>query len=148
MSEFKFSFNIFLSTYSELNVDSPRDFDDELKKNILETYKKYNKDYVVFIEEVANLLNMSEKHKNIYLKQNVKCTMCDKNYKYDKEPFIIIRKYENNEDITKEMCKECIYNCRCGCMCNYKNDPYDDTIYIDDKNDESIYYCEKCVSDE
>lgn len=141
--ENKFSFEIFVNAYNEINY--PRkcynlSFKD--KHEIDKIYEKNSYDYKKFINEISKYLNISNEDVNKYLNKEIICVICNNNYPYDYESFINYYDY-NNKYLNYNMCYNCIYKkIKCN-KCNNEicsKNPYIN-IYIDENYN---YFCENC----
>jgi hypothetical protein len=133
------NFEWFLDTYDRLN--NPKrlsELDTSILDQITKLYRLYENDYKLFIENVFQLLNINEKDKLIYLKQEKYCIYCIKNYPITLDPFLTILN-QKEEDITHQICSKCLPRIKLCNICRCDPDPYNTIYFVDNK-----LICLKC----
>ena len=107
----------------------------------------YYDNFKEFINQICIKYDFLDKYKDIFLKQEKRCVLCNINYPNLLDTCRYVYSYENGLEITKICCIDCIHN-KCNincykCKCSFK-DPYTNTnIYVNQKK----VYCYCCYSD-
>lgn len=141
----KFSFEIFVNAYNEINYPK-KCYELSLKdKNTIDKlYEENFNNYKKFINAISKYFNIGDKIKNEYLNKEKYCIICNNNYPYDYETFINYYDYISRKYLNYNMCYDCINKENKCNNCNNKINIYDaySNIYIDDNYN---YFCEKCI---
>ena len=147
--KYGFDLNWFLSSYNKINYpESHLNFNQETREYIEYLYNIHYTNYDGFLDEILIHLKQKKKKQEFlkYEKRCIKCK-CFYPYKLDSNIFIILNQNNTINDITNELCFNCIRHIiinQCN-ICKKKINDSCSQIYL--KKLENNFTCSKCYQD-
>ena len=132
--------------YNKINYPNQiHNLDTTIKFKIENLYTTYFNNYQLFINKVKDIIPILEKDIKTYLEKEVKCLFCNENYPYCFDSFLNILDYNTQEDITHNLCYDCIKKVNYCNVCQKEIDEPYSKIYCNYSLKDNIkYYHSSC----